>query len=175
MKKIDYETISVKETEVNLGNIVSAGAKAPVETRVAAQVLIEDRIERLKILNEALKLSIKNSRYEDLVKQLAEEGKISSSEIKPVVEISTVMGDTIKVNISKGINDGFSISDKISEKEIFDSLVPDKYKKVQVSLDKKAIEKDFEDGVLPDILKGYVTKTPMEIVKLRKTIMKGGK
>lgn len=175
MKRFDYETISIKETEVNLGNIISAGGKAPVEMRVAAQILVEDRIARLKIYNEALKLSIKNSRYEDLIEQLAKEGKISSGEIKPVVEISTVMGDTIKVNISKGTDDGFAISDKISEKEIFDSLVPDKYKKVQVSLDKKAIEKDFEDGVLPDILKGYVTKTPMEIVKLRKTIMKGDK
>lgn len=175
MKKFDYETISVKEAEINLGNIISEGVKAPAEMMIAAQALIEDRIARLKIINEALKLSIKNSRYENLVEQLAKEGKISSKEIKPIVEISTAMGDTIKVNISKGVDAGFAISDKMTEGEIFETLVPNRYKKTQVSLDKKAVEKAFEDGSLPEILKGYVTKTPVEIVKLRKTIIEGGK
>lgn len=174
MKKIS-EIVSVKETDLKVGEVVKKGAEAPIEQQVAVLVVIEDQIAQLKAVSEKLKEGIRSTKYDDLVEKLVDEGKLSSKDSKPVVEITTKLGDVIKVTISSDVDNGFSVSKEMSEKEILESLVPDKYKKTTVSLDKKAIEADFDAGTLPDILKGYVSKTPVEITKLKKSISKGGK
>ncbi len=174
MKKIS-EIVSVKETDLNVGEVIKKGAEAPIEQQVAVLAIIEDQIAQLKPVIEKLKEDIRSTKYDDLVEKLVDEGKLSSKDSKPVVEITTKLGDVIKVTISSDVDNGFSVSKELSEKEILESLVPDKYKKTTVSLDKKAVEADFDAGTLPDILKGYVSKTPVEITKLKKSISKGGK
>lgn len=175
MKSKLVETIAVSEADIRLGEIIRMGTEAPVELRIAAQVLLEDQIAQLKSVNDVLKEQIRSTKYDDVVSKLISEGKLPSDSYKPAIEITTKLGDVIKVSLTGDIDAGFEISKEMSDKDILDSVVPDKYKKISTTLDKKAIEADFDAGTLPDVLKSYCSKTPVEITKLRKSISKGGK
>ncbi len=169
MAKTKKEIIKINEKDLSLKEILKQGADAPIEAKITASVILDDQIARLKAVADRLKEEVKSSKYDEVVKKLTAEGKISSIEAAPVVEISTITGDIISVSMSGGVDSNFDCKE-LSEKAVMDSLVPDKYKKITTTLDKKAIEADFDDGTLPDILKGYCSKAPTEILKLRKSI-----
>ncbi len=168
------ETIRIKEDEFNLGKVLKQGSSASIDQKIGALTLIENQIARLKVCQDSLKAEISSSTYEGAVAELTAAGKVSAESAQPVVEIIRKSGEVISVLLMDGSDNGFEISKEIKEKAVLDGLVPDKYKKVSITLDSKAIENDFESGALPDILKPYVSQHPKKVLKLRKT-MKGGK
>ena len=83
------------------------------------------------------------------------------------------MADKVRVTLSAGTDSGFEVLKELSDKaKLDDDIIPDKYKKKNVTLDKAALEADFTDGTLPTVLKGYCSVCPTEITKLRKTTVK---
>ena len=166
MKKV----LVIKENELKVGKILKEGITnaTPVENLIAAKVLLDEEISKYKAYADLLDETIKNTDYE---KNMKDRGVINDGD-KVEVAIETVYGDTISVSVSRGLDSGFDI-DALKEKAIMDTLVPDAYKKINVTLDKKKIENDYELGLLSEDIKRFIKKNPRMITKLRRSIKKG--
>lgn len=171
--KKSYVNIPVEEAGLRLGEIITEGTKAPIEKLIAAKVILEDQAAQCKAAAEALDRSIHGLSFDDIRSTLVDRGIMFDAAATPVVEVSTKLGDLIKVTISETEESGFDISG-MKDKSVIETLVPEKYKKVSVSLDAKAIEADYDAGTLPDALKSYCSKAPARVIKLRKSISKKG-
>ena len=166
MKKV----FNIEEKDINVGKILRAGVTnaTPIEQIIAIKVLLDDEVSRYKGYIDFLEEKIKNSDYEANLKSrgLIEDGD------KVEVAVKTRYGDDITVTVSKGTDSGFNI-DALKEKSVMDSVVPDAYKKISVTLDKKKLESDYDAGLLSEDIKRFIKKDPKIITKLRKSIKKG--
>lgn len=166
MKKV----FNIEEKDINVGKILRAGVTnaTPIEQIIAIKVLLDDEVTRYKGYIDFLEEKIKNSDYEANLKSrgLIEDGD------KVEVAVKTRYGDDITVTVSKGTDSGFNI-DALKEKSVMDSVVPDAYKKISVTLDKKKLESDYDAGLLSEDIKRFIKKDPKIITKLRKSIKKG--
>lgn len=166
MKKV----FSINEQDINVGKILRAGVTnaTPIEQIIAIKVLLDDEVTRYKGYIDFLEEKIKNSDYEANLKSrgLIEDGD------KVEVAVKTRYGDDITVAVSKGTDSGFNI-DALKEKSVMDGVVPDAYKKISVTLDKKKLESDYDAGLLSEDIKRFIKKDPKIITKLRKSIKKG--
>lgn len=167
--------IIVQEKDINVSDIVKMGDGAPVELQVAAWCILKDTIEKLKdnvsqltTVCGAVEGRVTSKKYEDVMKRLVDEGKIWSVDDKAVFKVTTKDGGVINVSMSAGVDKRFEIDPALSAKSTMD-IIPEKYKKVSVTLDKAAIEGDYDEGLLPDLLKSYCNKAPVDIIKLRRT------
>lgn len=167
-KKQVFHIIDINEKDVNLKDTIKGVASAPFSDLVVTSIVLDDQIEKLKTANEKIKDVINKSKYDDVIDKMVKEGVLDSHQERPLIAIETMFGTKISVTLLKGIDDGFEIDKAVSEKSIFDTVVPDKYKKVIQSLDKKQIEEDFDNNTLPSVLKGYCSKNPTEILKIYK-------
>ena len=173
MAKKVTKTITVNETDINVGEIIKQGADAPLAAQIAVKTLLEDQIAQLKAVVEVMDSKIKGNPYEATVKKLIADGVLDSESETPVIEVHTKYGDKVRVTLSAGTDSGFEVLKELSDKaKLDDDIIPDKYKKRNVTLDKAALEADFTDGTLPIVLKGYCSVCPTEITKLRKTTVK---
>lgn len=164
-------TILVKETELAINKILQEGDGARFQDLVAAKVLLEDQISMCKALAETVESTIERKEYASVVKEMQDAGVLSEAEEQiPPIEIQTKFGNTIRVCTSSGTETKFDLS-ALKEKPVLDGL-PDKYKKLTVSLDSKAIAAAYDAGTLEDVFRGCVSKTTRPILKLRKTIKK---
>lgn len=166
------KNVTINEKDFNVGEVINMGASAPVISQIVAETLIKDQIAQLKAVQEVLETRIKGTPYSETVKKLIAEGHIDSEDEKLSIEVLTVYGDTVKISISGGEDDGFEVSKDLADKELMETVVPDKYKKVNITLDKKAMAADYDDGTLPTALKGYCSKCPVEITKIRRSVAK---
>lgn len=164
-------SIAVKETDINIGKIIKEDIRNPEEL-VAAILVIEDQIGALKHYDEHLKEVLRTTKYEDILDSLASRALIGDKEEKVVIDVTTKLGEKIGATLYEDVDSCFVVAKDLSDKAVLDTVVPDKYKKISVLLDKKKIEEDFEKGTLPDTLKIYCSKSPMKITKIRKTIAK---
>lgn len=167
------QIVQVNEKDISLAKIIAAESVVP-EEMIAATVILEDQIAALKNLNDHVKQMLRATRYEDIVDNLSARSLIDDKEGKIAVEITTKLGDVVTATVYKDIDTCFEVSKDMSDKDVLSTVVPDKYKKVSVLLDKKRLEEDFDAGTLPDTLKGYCSKSPVEITKIRKTTPKKG-
>ena len=165
--------IPVNEKDIKMSELLKMGASAPICEVLATRAILEDQIANMKAIVDQLNDSIKTSTYSERIKEMVDAKIIPSEDSKPMIEVTTRYGDKITLAMSKGMDSGFVVSDAIKDKAILDSVVPDKYKKVSVTIDKKAMEVDFDEGKLPEILKGYCSKNPTEVLKVRKSVKKG--
>ena len=170
-RRLHRDEITIKEEDINIKDILKDEEAAP-EMLIAASIILDDQIESLKACSTVLDEKIKNQKYDDIVKRAKDEGKLQNWKDEPEYVIETRYGGKIRVRIAKGEDDGFQIDKKLSEKSTLDSVVPDRYKKVSVLLDKKEVEKDFNAGTLPPLMKSYCSKSPFEFLKVRKTVEK---
>jgi hypothetical protein len=166
MKKV----FTINEKELNVSKILGAGVTntTPIEQLIAIKVLLDDEVIRYKRYIDFLEEQIKNSDYEENLKSrgLIDEGD------KVEVDVKNRYGDNITVYVSKGTDSGFNI-DALKEKSVMDSIVPNAYKKISVTLDKKKLESDYDAGILNEEIKRFIKKNPKIITKLRKSIKKG--
>ena len=165
------QKIPINENDIDIARIIANDVKKP-EEMIAATIVLEDQIAALKNLNDNIKEKLRTSKYDEILESLESRALIGDKEGKVAVEVTTKLGEVVTATIYKDTDSCFEVSKCMSDKAILDTVVPDKYKKVSVLLDKKRLEEDFEAGTLPDTLKIYCSKSPVEITKIRKTVAK---
>lgn len=163
---VDASTIVVKD-------IIAQGKNAPIELRVAAVAILKNTIgevqgdlSQLKRIEEEVSHGIETTEYDSLIKKMISDGILSSDDEKPVFVIKGKDGSKMTVTMSAGHDDQFEVDPSISAKSTLD-IIPDQYKKVNITLDKKAIEADFNAGVLPTSIARFCSKNPIDITKLK--------
>jgi hypothetical protein len=174
---VDASTISVKD----IADKVKAGAEVPVELRVAAIALIrktvaevEADLRKLEQTDEAISRGIKGATYDSIIDGLIRDGRLESVDEKPEFIIIAKDKTKVKVGLSSRHDDQFEVDPSLAAKSTLD-LVPDQYKKVNITLNKAAIEADFNSGSLPVTLKRFCSKNPVDITKISVTIVKDTK
>lgn len=156
----------IKTNEITLKEIkeiIKQGESAPFEQKVTAAVLLDGIVGSLKSLKDSLVDQIEETGFENIKKDFEDRGLVPYWYDKDKLAIQ--IGDKFEVTISSGIKTEFSVDSKLKE---VDSLVPDKYKKVVTSYDKKVLEEAYDDGTLEPLLKPYINKSSKEITKLTK-------
>lgn len=173
MKKTN-KIIKINTDSINVKEIIEKGDKATLEERVGAAVVVKytlDQIAAEKSQAEAiynlLASSITSVPFGDNLDKLLSSGAISypASE-KPVFEVSDSKGVLATAYINEGNDDQFKIDPALSVKATLDKIVPEQYKKVNITLNKSAVEKDYNAGTLPKPLAVFCSKDPIEITKL---------
>ncbi len=167
--------IAINESDLKVSDVLKMGASAPITQIAAAKAIVDDRIGTLKALSESCDKLLKGKTYSEAIDDLVDKKILPDADYRPIITVKTNYGNTITLAVTQRNESGFEISDDIKDKSVMDSIVPDKYKKVQVVLDKKAIENDFDNGTLPALLKGYCSKAPREAVMIRKSVKPTGK
>ena len=169
--RIDGSTLSVKE-------IVEKGENAPLTSKIAAMAILKEKIEQvqgdlsqLKKIEEMVSADIETTGYNVHIDELVKDGELTSKEQKPIFFIKTKPGAEIKVTMCEGKDERFKIDSSLSAKATLD-IIPDRYKNVSVTLNKKAIEGDYNAGILPETFKSYCSKSPIDITKIKVTIDK---
>lgn len=159
------KNINIHEKDLNIKKILEEGSNSPIEELIALKVLLDDEIARCECHAKFLDEAIKSLDYEEnmLSRGLIEKGD------KVEIDVATKYGDTIAVSVSKGVEKNFNI-DALKEKKTMDSIVPDKYKKTSILLDKKKIETDYEAGTLSEEMRSLIKNAPRLITKIRKTL-----
>ena len=163
------QRVPIKENDLDIAKLVANGTKKP-EEMIAAIVVLEDQIAALKHLDDHIREMIRTTKYEDILESLESRALIGDKESKVAIEVTTKLGEVVTATIYKDIDSCFQVAKDMSDKTVLDTVVPEKYKKVSVLLDKKRLEEDFEAGTLPDTLKIYCSKSPVEVTKIRKTM-----
>lgn len=156
----------IKTNEITLKEIkeiIKQGESAPFEQKVTAAVLLDGIVGSLKSLKDSLVDQIEETGFESIKKDFEDRGLVPYWYDKDKLAIQ--IGDKFEVTISSGVKTEFSVDSKLKE---VDSLVPDKYKKVVTSYDKKVLEEAYDDGTLEPLLKPYINKSSKEVTKLTK-------
>lgn len=162
-KEIKTKDLSVEE----IRSVLRMGAEAPIESKLAAYVAMDNIISSFKALSANLKEDIEHSKYEDIVNDLIKRGVLEGDWQTPVFNI----GDKYSVKISEVDKSVFTIDTK--KLDDVAKIVPDKYKKIVTSFDKKAIEDAYDAGTLEPVLKPLVNKTIETVNKITKSSIKG--
>lgn len=163
------QKIALREQDLKLSKILTKPSEAPIEEIIATSAILEEQMAQLKAANEQLKQLIITTKYDLAVADLAKRGKMIGGCGKPVIEVETKLGTTISVSMYSAVDPCFSIDKELSDKEILDSVIPEKYKKISIALDKKQIETDYRAGTLPDFIRDRCKESPVEILKTRKS------
>ena len=125
----------------------------------------------LKETNKMIAQTIESTEYDSIIKNLVDTGLLSSESESPEFVIKAKDGTKIAVTMSGAHDDQFEVDTSLAAKSTLD-MVPDQYKKVSITLDKKAMEADFNAGVLPSALKRFCSKNPVDITKLKVAFVK---
>lgn len=163
--------VDVKETEISVKEVIKIGEEAPIDQRIGAWVILKDTYEKLtedasqiKVLLSALESGITDKPFDVMIERLKKDGKIGEGE-KPVFRVETKSGEAVEVHVNASVDKRFEIDPSLSTKAAL-GLVPDEYKKVSVTLDKKVIQNSFEDGTLPEFMRKLCSSAPIDTVKL---------
>lgn len=142
-------------------DVVMQGSSACIEHRIAAAQILSELGEGLTKLSEQLTKSVEETSLDDIQSDLVERGlcHVTGTDFTPVIKI----GDRVKIKLSSKDKKTFNVLKEIKDVE---SLIPDKYLKKTVAIDKAAFEKAYEDGTLEDIFKSYVSSTTSVITKM---------
>lgn len=171
--------VTVDTTTLKISEIIKQGKGAPLEHRIAAVTMMKARIDAIeaqvnewKAAYEAVYNAISTNSYEALKKQYEEEsGETLDENTDLEFNVFSKTGGTFKVTL-KGDNDKrFQIDAGLKAKATLD-MVPDSYKTTSVTLNKKAIEKAYDEGTLPDYIRKFCSSAPIDITKLRITAEK---
>lgn len=168
--------MTVDSREISVKEILKQGKGAPYEHRIAAIAILKNTINKLtgdlsqlKGLYENMYDDITTTDYdiiaEDLRKKIASTGSYVPSDATPVLKIIEKDGTILTASLKSGKDDRFEIDGALGAKATLD-MIPDKYKKVNITLDKKVIETDFNTGTLPDMLKRFCSKDPISTTKI---------
>lgn len=154
--------IKVKEFNLTeIKEILKKGNTATFEEKVGVAIVLESLISSMKGIQAQVKDQLEHTPYEKIVEDFESRG-LMSSEDSPVIEI----GDSTSVTISEATKTIFTVeSSKLSE---IDPIIPDKYKKIVTSYDKKALEEAYDDDTLETVLKPYVNKEVETVTKFTK-------
>ena len=170
-RKLTWD-IEVNEKEVSIGNIVKNKGKGKTQDVIAAIVLIDEQIAQLKSVNDMLKEKLKNEDFDTIMDEFVMDDDLPCKDYTPVIKVKSKYGTEIKVVLSADTENNFEVSKDLSDKSLLDSIVPDKYKKYSVTLDKKVMESDYLSGDMPEILKRYCKTSPETVTKMKKTSTK---
>lgn len=171
--------VTVDTKTLKISEIIKQGKDAPLEHRIAAVTMMKARIDAIeaqvnewKAAYEAVYNAISTNSYEALKKQYEEEsGETLDENTDLEFNVFSKTGGTFKVTL-KGDNDKrFQIDAGLKAKATLD-MVPDSYKTTSVTLNKKAIEKAYDEGMLPDYIRKFCSSAPIDITKLRITAEK---
>lgn len=172
--------MTVDSREISVKEILKQGKGAPYEHRIAAIAILKNTINKLtgdlsqlKGLYENVYDDITTTDYdiiaEDLRKKIASTGSYVPSDATPVLKIIEKDGTILTASLKSGKDDRFEIDGALGAKATLD-MIPDKYKKVNITLDKKVIETDFNTGTLPEMLKRFCSKDPISTTKITVTV-----
>ena len=178
-KEIVLEASSISVGEIT--NKLKEGAEVPVELRVAAVALLRKTeaevkadLRRLEKTDDVISRGIEGTTYDSIIDSLIRDGRLESVDEKPEFIVIARDKTKIKVTLSNRHDDQFEVDPSLAAKATLD-LVPDQYKKVNITLNKAAIEADFNSGTLPATLKRFCSKNPVDITKMSVTIPKDTK
>lgn len=170
-KKLTWD-INVNETELKISEIIKNKGEGNPQDVIAAIALISEQIARLKSVNDMLTEHIREKDYDAIVDSLTDEGYLPSRDYAPVIKVKSKYGTEVKITLSSDVENNFEVSKDLSDKALMDTVVPDKYKKYSVTLDKKVMESDYLSGAMPEILKRYCKTSPETVTKMKKTAIK---
>lgn len=171
------QTITIKENDYTVSSVLDNIDEAPLELQIAAYYKITETaakvaadLTELKKVAEIIGNKITTESYDNHITALMNRGLIRYGET-PVFRLENNDGSIYNISISGGVDECFEIDSKLSDKTVLGSL-DEKYKKLTISLDKKVIKEEFEQGVLPPSISLFCSKNPTDITKLRKTVEK---
>jgi hypothetical protein len=170
--------IKVDASALNVNEILERGDEAPISLRLAAVAIlrwtiakITSELSNIKIAEELASRGIEQTKYKDVLHRLVMEGELASEEEKPVFNFS--LGDkddtTVVINMAGSVDEQFEVDPAIAAKSTLD-LIPDAYKKVSTTLNKKAIEADLKAGKLPPLIASFCSRNPIEVTNLKVSI-----
>lgn len=178
-KKKAKHNVSIDTSTLEISKIIKQGKDAPLGHRIAAVTMMKGRIDAIeaqvnewKAAYEAVYNAISTNSYEDLKKQYEEEsGEILGEDTDLEFTIISKTAGTFKVTLKGDTDKRFEIDAGLKAKATLD-MVPDSYKTTTISLNKKAIEKAYDEGTLPDYIRKFCSSAPIDITKLRITAEK---
>lgn len=168
--------MTIDSREISVKKILKQGKGAPYEHRIAAIAILKNTINKLtgdlaqlKGLYENVYDDITTTDYEtiaaDLRGKIASTGSYVPSDATPVLKIIEKDGTILTASLKSGKDDRFEVDGSLGAKATLD-MIPDKYKKVNITLDKKVIETDFNSGDLPEMLKRFCSKDSIPTTKI---------
>ena len=178
-KRKAKHNVTVDTTTLKISEIIKQGKDAPLEHRIAAVTMMKARIDAIeaqvnewKGAYEAVYNAISTNSYEDLKRQYEEEsGETLGEDTDLEFTIISKTAGTFKVTLKGDTDKRFEIDAGLKAKATLD-MVPDSYKTVSINLNKKAIEKAYDEGTLPDYIRKFCSSAPIDITKLRITAEK---
>lgn len=178
-KRIAKKEINFNASELKVVDIVEKykGGQASIAECVASLVVVKEAITevtaRLGVLEELQKLftgAVKNTPYENIVTDLIDQGDLCLGE-KPVYVVKTKSNQEYNVDLGADKDEGFQIDPALRTKSTLEMLDA-KYVKTTTSLNAKVVEADYDAGILPDIIKNFCQKHPMNTTKIKITLKK---
>jgi hypothetical protein len=104
---------------------------------------------------------IVNTSYEDIKAGLIAEGKLCAGE-EPVIKI----GDDIAVSLGTHTGSIFEIDSDIKD------ILPDRYKKQIIVINKEQIKEDYEKDLLPTAMRSYCSSHKVTVTKMTQRKLK---
>ena len=174
-KSTKKEIIKIDESTFPLSSILAKPEAAKAEELVAAMLFGEQLLTEIKAKVDNVKKVVSGLKFSSVKEDLVSRGLLTEEDATPVVEVTfkprrdkKESPAPIAVSLETGIDSGFTVDKELTSKAIFDTIVPDRYKKTVVGLDKKALEEDYDNDTLPEALRGYCSKAPVEVFKTKK-------
>lgn len=173
MAKKYVTEVVVKEEEIAVGDVIKNGETAPLWQQVIAAALLEQEVAQLEALCCSIKERVKDTPFVAIKDSLVAAGKISEGE-NPLLIVSTKYGETLRISMSPATDSGFVVDKSLGD--YIDSLPDNMTRTPKKTLEsKKVLEALFDSGEIPDIYKGYFSKSPREITKITVKSKEGGK
>lgn len=164
-KRKTYAEIEVKELGLtDIGKACREINKATIEEKIGLVVQLDDMISNLKVLSDNLTSSIKDTAYEEIVKDFKERGLWTFED-----DIIIKVGDKFKVTLANKEGKEVVVSKAIKD---VTSALPAKYKTTKIVVDEETIKSDYLAGSLEKILAPYVSVKTVKETKLKRTKIK---
>lgn len=177
MAKRKYKTeISFDEKDLNISEIIKKGGEATLWEQVIVSALLEEEVAQLKSLCDEIKGRVKNTPCDNIKDSLIKDGKMSAfdRENDTILIVKTRYGDTMRVSMNPAVDSGFTFDKSITD--YLDSLPDNMVRIPPKTLETKSVlETLFDNGLIPDVYKGYFSKHPIDITKISVKTEKGGK
>lgn len=150
--------INVPEMDMAKIKEIVQNDNAPYQEIIGAIYEIKDICDFFKTLKENLEEKVKSTPLPEIIKTFVDAGLCAEGET-PVINVGT----KYSVKLSEAIQTNFDVNTKKLLE--MGALVPEKYKKVTTTINKAAIEADFDKDDLDPLLKPYVSTDPVTITK----------
>ena len=170
-KKVN-KVIAIDATGLRCDEILKKGDLATIYEKVAAAAMLDAAVDQIEADMKILKAHqqqelgyLKSQKYEDHHKTLEADGHVYEDEV-PVFEVKMRGGRKATVTMKADTEAKFEIDKALSAKATMD-VIPELYKKVNITLNKDMIEKAYKDKTLPELMSRLCSLEEVETTKIR--------